>query len=84
MRIVGASDGEVVQRAAGSDKPVLRLEARGTHGEINWMVNGRLVARAPAAAGHLLRVVEPGRYDITAFDDRGHYDRISLSVRSVN
>jgi penicillin-binding protein 1C len=62
----------------------MRLEARGVQGEINWMVNGRFVARAPAAAGHLLRLVEAGRYDITAFDDRGHYDRISLSVRAVN
>jgi penicillin-binding protein 1C len=84
VKIVGASDGEVVQRAAGNEQAVMRLEARGVRGEINWMVNGRFVARAPAAAGHLLRLAEAGRYDITAFDDRGHYDRISLSVRSVN
>ena len=78
------SDGEIVQRASGAAKPVVRLEARGTQNEVNWMVNGRLVARAPAASGHLLRFPEPGRYDITAFDDQGQFDRISVSVRGAN
>ena len=77
------SDGEVVQRAAGAERPRVRLEARGAQGAVNWMVNGQLVARAPAAAGHLLRFPEPGRYDITAFDDQGQFDRISVSVRGT-
>jgi penicillin-binding protein 1C len=84
VKIVGVSDGEVVQRAPGGERPVVRLEVRGVQGVVNWMVNGRLVARAPAAAGHLLRLPDAGRYDITAFDDRGHFDRISVSVRGVN
>ena len=84
VRIFGMSDGEIVQRASGAAKPVVRLEARGTQNEVNWMVNGRLVARAPAASGHLLRFPEPGRYDITAFDDQGQFDRISVSVRGAN
>ena len=83
VKIVGVSDGEVVQRAAGAERPRVRLEARGAQGAVNWMVNGQLVARAPAAAGHLLRFPEPGRYDITAFDDQGQFDRISVSVRGT-
>jgi penicillin-binding protein 1C len=84
IRIFGVSDGEIVRRAAGAAKPLVRLEARGVHGDINWMVNGRLVARAPAAAGHLQGFAEPGRYDITAFDDQGQFDRVSISVRGTN
>ena len=83
VKIVGVSDGEVVQRAAGARRPAVRLEARGAQGAVNWMVNGQLVARAPAAAGHLLHFPEPGRYDITAFDDQGQFDRISVSVRGT-
>jgi len=84
VRIVGVSDGEVVQRAAGAERPVLRLEARGAHGPVSWLVNGRLVARAPAPAGQLMQFAEPGRYDITALDDQGQYDRVSVSVRGLN
>ena len=84
VRIFGVNDGEIVRRAAGAAQPMVRLEARGTQGEINWMVNGRLVARAPAAAGYLLSFAEPGHYDITAFDDLGQFDRIGVSVRGAN
>jgi penicillin-binding protein 1C len=84
VRIVGANDGEIVHRAAGAQRPVLRLEARGAHGPVSWLVNGRLVARGPAAAGQLMQFAEPGRYDITALDDQGRYDRVSVSVRGLN
>jgi penicillin-binding protein 1C len=44
------------------------------------MVNGRLVAHTSAGrASH--RFSEPGRYEVTAFDNAGRYDRISVSVR---
>ena len=46
-----------------------------------WMVIGRLVARTSPGRGYAHRFTEPGRYEITAFDDAGLYDRISLSVR---
>ena len=81
MKIVGLADGEIVQRVNGGQKPAVRMEVRGVHGEVNWMVNGRYVARTGAAAGHLLRFDDAGRYDITAFDDQGKYDRVSVSVR---
>jgi penicillin-binding protein 1C len=81
VKIVGLSDGEIVQRVNGGETPRVRMEVRGVQGEVNWMVNGRHVARTGAAAGHMLRFDAPGRYDITAFDDQGQYDRISVSVR---
>ncbi|MGH8667031.1 MAG: hypothetical protein ACREUX_22445 [Burkholderiales bacterium] len=45
------------------------------------MVNGTFVARTSPRQGYAHRFTEPGRYEITAFDDSGLYDRISLSVR---
>lgn len=87
LKIVGASNGEILRRSAGGDAPLLRLEVRGNgvrgqaDGEVVWLVNGRPNARQPAGKGFQQRLVEPGRYDITVLDDSGAYDRISLSVR---
>jgi penicillin-binding protein 1C len=47
------------------------------------MLNGRLVARQNAALPQILDFPDPGRYDITAFDNFGHYGRISISVQAA-
>ncbi|MPZ43000.1 MAG: penicillin-binding protein 1C [Betaproteobacteria bacterium] len=79
LAIVGAADGEVLHRAGAA--PLVRLELLGPRDPVNWMVNGTLVARTSPGQGYAHRFTEPGRYEITAFDDSGMYDRISLSVR---
>lgn len=92
LKIVGASNGEILRRSAGGDAPLLHLEVRGhalpSKGgnpgpgtEVVWLINGRPSARQPAGKGFEQRLTEPGRYDITVLDDSGAYDRISLSVR---
>jgi penicillin-binding protein 1C len=79
IEIIGADDGEVLHRAGAA--PLVRLELLGPRDPVNWMVNGTLVARTSPGQGYAHRFTEPGRYEITAFDDSGLYDRISLSVR---
>ena len=87
LKIVGASDGEILRRHVGGNAPLLRLEVRGQAGgpgpggEVVWLVNGRPSARLAAGKGFEQRLAEPGHYDITVLDDTGSYDRISLSVR---
>lgn len=92
LKIVGASDGEILRRSAGGDAPLLHLQVRGRAeqgkagspgpgAEVVWLVNGRPSARQAAGKGFEQRLAEPGRYDITVLDDSGAYDRISLSVR---
>lgn len=81
VKIVGIGNGEVLHRAKGSDAPLVRLEVRGHSGEIRWLVNGRIVGRTTAAESLPQRFAEPGRYEITAFDESGRYDRVSVSVR---
>jgi len=80
LKIVGASDGEILHRA-GDAAPTVRLESRGHQGEVNWMVNGSLRARTGPGQSYAYRFAEPGRYEITAFDDFGLYDRVRLSIR---
>jgi penicillin-binding protein 1C len=81
IKIVGLNDGEVLHRAHGQPVPRARLEIRGSRAEVNWMVNGRMVAQKSATQSQLLDFPTAGRYDITAFDNQGRYDRISVSVQ---
>ena len=81
LKIVGLSDGEILRRTQAGDIPKAHLEIRGSRSEINWIVNGRLLAKTSATTGQSVKFLEPGRYDITAFDQFGHYDRISISVQ---
>lgn len=80
VKIVGANDGTVL-RQAGGQPPLLRLEARGQSGTLHWLVNGTLQARTRAGESYLHRFTRPGRYEVTAYDEHGAYDRIALSVR---
>lgn len=82
LKIIGASDGEILRRASNNEVPLIRLEVRGLQGgEVIWLVNGRSMGRRPATAGFAHRLETPGRYDITAMDDLGHFDRVSISLR---
>jgi len=81
LRIVGLSQGEIIKRPRPDQPPVIRLELRGQRGEVYWLINGRLVARRPAKQPLIQRLEEMGRVDITVMDERGRYDRISISVR---
>lgn len=87
LAIVGVSDGEVLRRAGaaadrpGATPPTIRLDVRGHRGEINWLVDGRLVGRARAGEGLVHRFETAGRHSITALDDQGRYDRVTVSVQ---
>ena len=80
IKIVGLNDGEILRRAANGEAPRARLDIRGSREDINWMVNGRLLAHQAKAGEQLVEFPAPGRYDISAFDSHGRYDRISVRV----
>lgn len=80
IKIVGLNDGEILRRAVNGEAPRARLDIRGSREEINWMVNGRLLAHQAKAGEQLVDFPVPGRYDISAFDSHGRYDRISVRV----
>lgn len=80
VKIVGTSDGAILHRASGA-APMVKLEARGHAGALHWMVNGSVRARTFGSQSYTHRFDDSGRFEITAFDDHGAYDRISVSVR---
>ena len=81
IRIAGLTDGAILRKAGNQDVLLIKLDVRGTQGEVIWMVNGRVLVRSKASVGLVHAIREPGRYDVTLLDDHGHYDRISFSVR---
>jgi penicillin-binding protein 1C len=85
IKIVGLNNGSVIQQANGAKPPVVRLELRGggegLRGPVHWIVNGRVVAHGTGSQP--LQFDEPGRYDITALDQQGRHNRISISVRAT-
>jgi penicillin-binding protein 1C len=81
ITITGLNDGTVIRRPPGKAVSKARLEIRGADTEVHWMVNGRLAGRQNSELPWTVDFSEAGRYDITAFDDYGHYGRISVSVR---
>ena len=81
IKIAGIADGEVLHRAQGGEPPLLRLAVRGHSSTVLWQINGRIVGQTSAPETLTHRFAEPGRYEITALDEHGRYDRISISVR---
>ncbi|WP_245983076.1 penicillin-binding protein 1C [Trinickia fusca] len=81
LAIGGASTGEIVRRSYGGQAPQLHLTVSGARGSVGWLVNGALAGRAPAANGWTVPLAQPGEYAITAFDESGRYDRITVEVR---
>jgi penicillin-binding protein 1C len=80
VRIAGTSNGAILHRA-GDVAPIVRFEARGHVGALHWMINGSLRARTVGSQSYTHRFDDAGRFEITAFDDHGAYDRITVSVR---
>jgi penicillin-binding protein 1C len=61
--------------------PQAHLGVNGAHGTVGWLGNGALVGRAAAGSGCTVQFAQPGEYAITAFDEGGHYDRMTVEAR---
>jgi penicillin-binding protein 1C len=81
LTIAGLNDGAVIRQAPGAAAPRARVEARGSDTQVNWIVNGRLVARQSGGLPQNLDFPQPGSYDITAYDDHGRFGRIHVTVK---
>ncbi|WP_233864098.1 penicillin-binding protein 1C [Paraburkholderia adhaesiva] len=81
LAITGASSGEVVRSAYGAAAPQVHMGVIGARGVVGWLVNGTLAGRAAAASGWTVQFPKPGEYAITAFDESGRYDRVTIEAR---
>jgi penicillin-binding protein 1C len=73
---------ETTLRRAGADgpPPSVTLSALGARGELYWLVNGKLRRHTGAAEPLRLTFQVPGRYEITAMEPSGRYDRVEVMV----
>jgi penicillin-binding protein 1C len=79
LKIMGLTNGEIIRQSNGGKLPETKVELRGAQGDVYWMMNGRLLNGNGRV--QTIQFQEAGRYDITAFDDQGNFDRIVVSVQ---
>jgi penicillin-binding protein 1C len=79
IRMVGLKNDELIRQAGDGRIPKAKLELRGASGDIYWMMNGRLLPGN--GVRQTIQFPHPGRYEITAFDNQGNFDRIEVSVQ---
>jgi penicillin-binding protein 1C len=81
LAITGVNSGEIIHQAFGSKAPQVALGVQGSQGKVGWLLNGKLMGSAEAEKGWVMEFTRPGEYSITAFDERGQYDQVTLEVR---
>ncbi len=79
IRIVGLNPGVTLRRAPNSDHPLrVTLNALGTQGSVQWLLNGRLQGRSVGAAPILLTLPQSGDYRVTALAADGAFATLAL------
>ena len=78
LHIKGAVDREMVAMSPGQPTPVLRLNAQAASGQVTWLVNGAYTASSDGEKAQSFALDRSGRFDITAIDQDGHYDRVTV------
>jgi penicillin-binding protein 1C len=81
IRIDGVSERATIARAPNSDTPAtLRLRALGAHGEVLWLVNGRLTGTTRDSGTFEHGFDQPGTQVVTALVDGGNWAQASFRV----
>lgn len=83
LKIISLSPGETIRRTGSGDAhaPTLRLQARGGHQDVYWLVDGKPIGRVSASSALQYRFDKPGRHTVTVMDASGHYDQVEIRVR---
>ncbi|OOG60729.1 penicillin-binding protein 1C [Rhodanobacter sp. B05] len=81
IRIAGLNPGVTLRRAPNSDHPLrVTLNAIGTQGAVQWLLNGRLQGSSVGAASILLALPQAGDYRVTALAADGAFATLPLHV----
>ena len=81
MRIDGLPDNAHLRSLPGSRRgPRAVLQARGSEGQVRWLINGELAAALPASARFDHTFEQTGPIDVLAIGDHGRYARLRLTI----
>lgn len=82
LHIDGILHDAVLRAAPGAEaSPRVRLRALGARSRVNWLLNGRLIGHTKAEQKFDHTFVHAGRHTITAIDETGAFDQLSLHVQ---
>ncbi|PIV33509.1 MAG: penicillin-binding protein 1C [Lysobacterales bacterium CG02_land_8_20_14_3_00_62_12] len=82
LHIDGLLADAILRPAPGAKNlPTVRLRALGARGQVNWLLDGRLLTSAAANQSIDHRFDRTGRQTITAVDDSGAFDQLSVRVQ---
>lgn len=81
LRIDGNIDGRLLRSAPGSTlAPSLDLSAIGAEGDVDWLLNDRLIGRSRPGSPLRHRFNEAGEQTLVAMDRSGQFDRAEIVV----
>src|SRR5574337_447736 len=81
IRIAGLNSGVTLRRAPNSDQPLrVTLNALGTQGPVQWLLNGRLQGSSEGDASMRITLPQRGDYRITALARDGAFATLTLQV----
>ncbi|MEW9625219.1 penicillin-binding protein 1C [Rhodanobacter geophilus] len=81
IRIAGLVDGARLRLAPNSTRPLgVTLQALGTTGEVQWLLDGRLQGSSLGHADMRLALPQAGDHQITALTRNGAFARLSVHV----
>ncbi len=82
LRIEGVIPNATLRTAPGTAQlPSIRVRALGAHGDVNWLLDGRLIAQSRDESTLDYRFERSGEVNLVAVDQSGAFDRLSLRVQ---
>lgn len=82
LRIEGVIPNATLRTAPGTAQlPSIRVRALGAHGNVNWLLDGRLIAQSRDESTLDYRFERSGEVNLVAVDQSGAFDRLSLRVQ---
>ena len=77
----GLHEGAVIAAAPGAQRrPLLRLRALGATSAVDWLRDGRWLARTQDGAGFAFDPGTPGAHTLTALAADGNWQRVNYRV----
>lgn len=81
LHVEGLHEGAVIAAAPGAQRrPLLRLRALGATSAVDWLRDGRWLARTQAGAGFAFDPGTPGAHTLTALAADGNWQRVNYRV----
>jgi penicillin-binding protein 1C len=80
LRLTGLDSGSLIRAVPGQHQALVTVRGVGGSGTLYWLLDGTLVAAAPAGNAQNIRLSTDGAHVLTLMDETGHYDSVSFNT----